>query len=144
VSGLKTIAAACAAAACAVALGACGEQSIAVKEPTGTPVHNGAELFLTHCSGCHTLSAATARGSTPQGEVNDKERTDGPNLDYRREDVDSVLFAIRNGGFSGAIMPANVVVGEQAQQVADFVSKYAGSKAEGSGSGGSSSGGTTP
>jgi hypothetical protein len=37
-----------------------------------------------------------------------------------------VLFAIRNGGFSGAIMPSNVVVGQDAQQVAAFVSKYAG------------------
>jgi hypothetical protein len=39
-----------------------------------------------------------------------------------------VLFAIRNGGFSGSIMPANVVVGQDAQKVAAFVSQYAGSK----------------
>ena len=39
-----------------------------------------------------------------------------------------MLFAIRNGGFSGAIMPANVVVGHNAQMVADFVSKYSGGK----------------
>ncbi len=26
-----------------------------------------------------------------------------------------MLFAIRNGGFSGAIMPANIVVGEDAE-----------------------------
>jgi hypothetical protein len=42
--------------------------------------------------------------------------------------VNDVLFAIRNGGFSGSIMPANVVVGSDAQKVAEFVSKYAGSK----------------
>jgi hypothetical protein len=40
-----------------------------------------------------------------------------------REDA---LFAIRNGGFSGAIMPANVVTGRQAQEVADFLDKYSG------------------
>ena len=57
-----------------------------------------------------------------------KERTDGPNLDFRKESVQDVLFAIRNGGFSGSIMPANVVVGQDAQKVAEFVSKYAGSK----------------
>jgi hypothetical protein len=39
---------------------------------------------------------------------------------------DDVLFAIRNGGFSGAIMPANVVTGRQADEVADFLDKYSG------------------
>ena len=34
-----------------------------------------------------------------------------------------MLFAIRNGGFSGAIMPANVVVGEEAEQIADFLAQ---------------------
>ena len=34
-----------------------------------------------------------------------------------------------NGGFSGSIMPANVVVGQDAQKVARFVSQYAGTKA---------------
>jgi len=56
------------------------------------------------------------------------ERTNGPNFNIRKEKRDDVLFAIRNGGFSGAIMPANVVVGHNAQLVADFVSKYSGSK----------------
>ena len=37
-----------------------------------------------------------------------------------------MLFAIRNGGFSGAIMPANVVVGDEAEKVADFLSQYSG------------------
>jgi hypothetical protein len=56
-----------------------------------------------------------------------------------------VLFAIRNGGFSGAIMPANIVVGKDAQAVAAFLSKYAGKGGESSssanGQSGSSSGG---
>jgi hypothetical protein len=37
-----------------------------------------------------------------------------------------VLFAIRNGGFSGAIMPANVVVGADAQKIAAFLSACSG------------------
>ena len=37
-----------------------------------------------------------------------------------------MLFAIRNGGFSGAIMPANIVVGEEADAVAEFLEKYSG------------------
>ena len=57
------------------------------------------------------------------------ERTDGPNFNIRKENRDDVLFAIRNGGFSGAIMPANVVVGRDAEAVALFVERYAGRKA---------------
>jgi hypothetical protein len=40
--------------------------------------------------------------------------------------MDNVLYAIRNGGFSGAIMPENIVVGQDANDVAAFLSKYAG------------------
>ena len=40
-----------------------------------------------------------------------------------------VLYAIQNGGFSGAIMPQNVVVGQQAIDVAKFVATYAGRQA---------------
>lgn len=40
-----------------------------------------------------------------------------------REDA---LYAIRNGGFSGAIMPANIVVGEDANKVAEFLAEYSG------------------
>ncbi|MBX5468803.1 MAG: c-type cytochrome [Thermoleophilaceae bacterium] len=134
----KTTVAACLAGVSALVLGACGSQHLQVAEKPGTPIHSGAVLFNERCSGCHTLTPAAARGSTPAGEVKDKERTDGPNLDFRRENVESVLFAIRNGGFSGAIMPANIVVGEQAKQVAEFVAKYAGSKAQ------AAQGGTTP
>jgi mono/diheme cytochrome c family protein len=95
----------------------------------GEPIDDaGAQLFNERCSGCHTLSAAGARGSAA------KERISGPNLDQRPETKDQVLFAIRNGGFSGAIMPQNIVVGREAEAVADFVSRYAGKKAEASSS----------
>ena len=42
-----------------------------------------------------------------------------------------MLYAIRNGGFSGAIMPENIVVGAAANDVAAFVSKYAGGSRKG-------------
>jgi hypothetical protein len=54
---------------------------------------------------------------------------DGPNFNVRREKVADVLYAIRNGGFSGGIMPQNLVVGADAEDVAEFVAKYAGRKA---------------
>ena len=41
-----------------------------------------------------------------------------------------MLYAIRNGGFSGAIMPQNIVVGDDAQAVADFVGEFAGTKVD--------------
>lgn len=86
----------------------------------------GAELFSERCSGCHTLEAAASQGSAPPGELRYSERTNGPSFDERKETVPAVLFAIRNGGFSGAIMPSNIVVGEDAVKVARFVCMYAG------------------
>jgi mono/diheme cytochrome c family protein len=80
----------------------------------------GAELFAERCGGCHTLEAAGTEGSNPE------QRVAGPNLNARRETTDQVLYAIRNGGFSGAIMPQNIVVGEDAEAVAEFVAEYAG------------------
>ena len=113
------------AAALTVIAGGCGD-----KIETADPAqHAGAELFNQRCSGCHTLKAAAARGSSPPGHVKYKERTDGPNFDVRKEEAQDVLFAIRNGGFSGAIMPANVVVGQDAAKVAEFVCIYAGQSA---------------
>jgi mono/diheme cytochrome c family protein len=91
----------------------------------GQQVHTrGADLFAQRCAGCHTLEAAGTEGSNPE------ERVAGPNLNNRRETKDQVLYAIRNGGFSGAIMPQNVVLGADAQAVAEFVSKYAGQSAK--------------
>ena len=78
------------------------------------PLHRGAELFNERCSGCHSLEAANAYGSKPPGQIQGGERTNGPNFNVRKENRSDVLFAIRNGGFSGAIMPANIVVGEDA------------------------------
>jgi mono/diheme cytochrome c family protein len=112
--------------AAAVALGACSSQGIEVAKTS--PYRPGAQIFLTHCSGCHSLSVVGAEGSA--SSVQGRLRTQAPNFDYRPECVQTVLFAIRNGGFSGQIMPQNIVVGAQAQAVANFVAKYAGLQAQ--------------
>jgi len=104
----------------ALALAACGSEGVQVS--SDEPGYEGAELFVERCSGCHTLKAAGAQGS-----ANREFRNQGPNLDQRVETPEDVRFAIRNGGFSGAIMPQNIVAGEEAQAVADFVAEYAGS-----------------
>ena len=108
-----------AAVAAAIVLAACGTEGISV--PKDDPTYPGAVLFAERCSGCHTLSAAGTQGS-----ANRAERVQGPNLDQRSETFHDALFAIRNGGFSGAIMPQNIVVGDDADKVAAFVAKYAG------------------
>jgi len=118
--------------AAALALTACGEQKIEVpkRSAQGAPSveYQGAQLFAERCAGCHTLTPAAAEGGTDN--VHDLERVDGPSFDQRPQDVSQVLYAIRNGGFSGAIMPQNIVVGQQAQAVAVFLAKYSGKKAE--------------
>ena len=108
-----------AAAFAALALGACGSEGVQV--PEDDPLHDGALLFSERCGGCHSLSAAGTTGS-----ANRALRNQGPNLNERIESQEDVLYAIRNGGFSGAIMPQNIVVGDDAELVADFVAEYAG------------------
>jgi mono/diheme cytochrome c family protein len=112
-----------AAVASALVLAACGSEGISV--PKDDPTYSGAVLFSQRCSGCHTLSAAGTQGS-----ANRAVRVQGPNLNQRVESYHDVIFAIRNGGFSGAIMPQNIVTGSEASEVARFVSKYAGSNAQ--------------
>jgi mono/diheme cytochrome c family protein len=111
--------------AAAFVLVACGFGEEKLSVPEGDPNYNGAVLFSSHCSGCHTLSAAGT-----QGTGNRAARTQGPNLDQRTESYEDALFAIQNGGFSGAIMPQNIVVGDEAEAVARFVAEYAGQEAE--------------
>jgi mono/diheme cytochrome c family protein len=120
-------------AAVTIAAGAaigCGQEKNDVKEPdvaiqgVSAPYQAGAKLFVERCSGCHSLGIVGAEGGALK--VKDRERVDGPNFNVRREDKESILYAIRNGGFSGAIMPQDIVVGEEAEQVAEFLAKYAG------------------
>jgi mono/diheme cytochrome c family protein len=111
------------AAAVALLAGCGGEIEVPEQE---ADLHQGAVLFNERCSGCHTLEAANSYGSKAEGELQGGEVTNGPNFNIRKESMDDVLFAIRNGGFSGQIMPANVVVGDDAELVARFVAQYSG------------------
>jgi mono/diheme cytochrome c family protein len=106
---------------------ACGTQRINVpKQPAD--IYAGAVLFNQRCAGCHTLSYAATNGSA--SNIRQAEVTNGPNFDQRCErPAERVLYAIENGGFSGAIMPQNVVVGQDARNVAMFVATYSGRSA---------------
>jgi mono/diheme cytochrome c family protein len=111
---------------CAALLGACGSQGNQVAKTS--PYYRGSVLFTARCSGCHTLSVVGAEGSATS--IKNRVRTNGPNFNFRKENVEQVLFAIRNGGFSGAIMPQNIVVGDDAQAVASFLTQYSGLQAK--------------
>lgn len=87
---------------------------------------SGRELFGVHCAVCHTLSAANAIGKV------------GPNLDTLKPPASLVLHTINNGCLPNApstsqlqclgqgVMPAGVVQGRDAQNVANFVARVAG------------------
>ncbi len=116
------IAAFAVAASSLLTLSACGSEQIDVAK--NDPYYKGAEIFAQRCSGCHTLSVTGTQGSASSSF--DKEPSDGPNFDQRPETKANILYALRNGGFSGKIMPANIVVGEEAEAVAEFLAEYAG------------------
>ncbi len=84
----------------------------------------GRELFGEHCGVCHTLAAANAVGKV------------GPNLDTMKPAETLVLHTIANGCLQDppstsaptnclgqGTMPADIVEGTQAQQVAQFVAQ---------------------
>lgn len=87
----------------------------ATPEPTGP----GKELFVSNCGSCHVLAAADTSG------------TIGPDLDDLTPDQQQVLAAIENGGAGGGAMPAGLLEGAEAEQVAQFVADSAGQKPAG-------------
>ena len=112
--------------AAALAVAGCGEEGIEVAKSNSD--YEGAELFVEHCSGCHTFSAAGTQGSAT--DVSSRENKDGPNFDQRKETEEDVIYAIENGGFSSGPMPQNIVVGDDANVVACFIASYSGRDAK--------------
>ena len=125
-SSHRRLKAAAALAVATLALAACGSEGIQLAD--NDPNYAGAALFNENCAGCHSLSYAGAKGSAT--DVGSRERKDGPNFNERKEDVEDVLYAIRNGGFSSGPMPQNLVTGDDAQKVAEFVAEYSGRGSE--------------
>jgi mono/diheme cytochrome c family protein len=87
---------------------------------------HGRDLFGEQCGVCHTLAAASANGKV------------GPNLDTLKPPASLVLNTINNGCLQSpppgsrqaclgqGTMPANIVQGKDAKDVANFVAKVAG------------------
>jgi mono/diheme cytochrome c family protein len=74
----------------------------------------GKQLFRQTCWSCHNLDAVQAQGVT------------GPDLDELGLDRQRVLNAIKRGGTGDGRMPAGLLQGEDAQNVALYVAKVAG------------------
>ena len=107
----------------AITLGACGGgddegTTEAATETTTTETTEaaggaGRQLFVDGCGGCHTLEAAGTTGTL------------GPDLDefapYQKEEVLDVMAK------GAGPMPPDIYTGQQAEQVAEYVSAVAGS-----------------
>ena len=113
------------AAVAILTVSACGFGSEEITVSEGSAEYDGAVLFADRCSGCHSLDAAGSQGTGNRGI-----RAQGPDLNQRKESFEDTLYAIENGGFSGAIMPQNIVVGAEAEAVAEFVAAYSGQDVE--------------
>jgi mono/diheme cytochrome c family protein len=83
---------------------------------------NGRTLYGQHCAVCHTLAAASAVGKT------------GPNLDQLKPSVAGIEYAVANGCLQDpgptqqnenclgyGAMPADIIQGHDAVDVAEFV-----------------------
>ncbi len=79
------------------------------EQPLSADEERGRELFAENCGSCHTLGAAGTSGQI------------GPNLDEAQVNEQDVLRAIEVGGRGSGNMPANLVSGKDAQDVAAFV-----------------------
>jgi len=96
-----------------------GGQDHSSKGPGGVELSSaetqGREVFKDRCGTCHTLQGANAVGKV------------GPNLDQLRPPPPLTLDAIQKGRARGqGQMPAELVTGEEARNVAAFIGKVAG------------------
>jgi mono/diheme cytochrome c family protein len=109
--------------ACSLGAAACsGSGSGARKADEPVDLDKGRQLFQTNCRVCHALADAKAAG------------TFGPDLDLLQPDAERVREQIDEGGGG---MPQDIIEGEDADLVAQYVAEVAGQGLETEGEGGS-------
>ena len=91
--------------------GGSGDSTSTASTDDGDGGGEARSTFISTCGGCHTLDDAGTSGAV------------GPNLDNLAPSTDEVRSMIASGG--GA-MPANLLEGEEADAVAEYVSGAAG------------------
>jgi mono/diheme cytochrome c family protein len=102
-----------------LAIGVVNGNDHATSAPGGVDLNasqtDGRAVFATYCATCHTLKASNAVGKV------------GPNLDVLHPPKGLILDAIANGRARGqGQMPAGLVDGQDAQDVAAYVAAVAG------------------
>ena len=102
-----------------LAVGVVNKNHHAADAPGGVDLNaaqtNGRAVFGKYCATCHTLKASNAVGKV------------GPNLDVLHPPKGLILDAIANGRARGqGQMPAGLVDGQDAQDVAAYVAAVAG------------------
>ena len=110
----------------ALGLAACGfgEEGISVSEDD--PNYDGAELFADPL-----LRLPHAERRRHPGHRQPRRADPGPEPRPAHRDATTTLSSrSRTAASPGAIMPQNIVVGEEAEAVARFVAKYAGQDVE--------------
>ncbi len=91
-----------------------GVGSLKDKKPSAH-VAEGRQLFRQTCASCHSLAAANARGIT------------GPNLDeIGQVTKNRIVEAIKIGGTGQGRMPPELLQGEDAELVGEYVAEVAG------------------
>jgi mono/diheme cytochrome c family protein len=101
-----------------------GNQGELANTVPGGDLGNGKHLFQSTCATCHSLKAVNAQGLT------------GPNLDSigldasspkaRQQSEARVMNAIKIGGTGERRMPANLLQGQEAHDVAAYLTDVAG------------------
>ena len=94
-----------------LAFAGCGGDSDTADRPEQAASGEPAKVFASTCGGCHTLADAGTSGRI------------GPDLDELEPQAAEVVRAIEGGPGQ---MPENLLQGEEAQAVADYVAGAAG------------------
>ncbi len=88
-------------------------------------LETGKELFVTNCGSCHTLYKAGTDGVVGP-DLDELLAPPGPTPPDAETIEPRVLSAIQNG--VAGRMPAGILTGSQADEVADFVGQVAGDR----------------
>ena len=108
-------------AGCSLGAAACSSGGGGSKSDEPLDVDKGRQLFQANCRVCHSLADAKAAG------------TFGPDLDLLQPDAERVREQIDDGGGG---MPQDIVEGDEADLVAQYVAQVAGQDPDAEGQGG--------